>query len=148
MSNGILLPFIIAIYGNHQLGCAGESLYPYFKGREGRGTVTAGKACAADAGAGTGIQESTSPPTGIYREMIHYRRVPRSFALWRPCRGSPSRSKLVLSLHIKGPSYELPDRCQRRGCMVFQRPSGRFACFSRAKARLSGFYQLTSALTH
>gem|GEM_PF-4892408 len=40
------------------------------------------------------------------------------FPLWRPCRGSPSRAKLVLSLHIKGPPYELPDRCQRRGCLV------------------------------
>ena len=27
----------------------------------------------------TGILESTAPPTGIYREMIHYRRIPRSF---------------------------------------------------------------------
>ena len=66
-----------------------------------------------------------------------------AFPMWRPCRGSPSRAKLVLCLHIIGPSYELPDRCQRRGCMGFQRPSGRFAYFSRAKARLSGFYQLT-----
>ena len=69
-----------------------------------------------------------------------------AFPMWRPCRGSPSRAKLVLCLHIIGPSYELPDRCQRRGCMVFQRPSGRFVCFSRAKARLSGFYQLTKAV--
>ena len=59
---------------------------------------------APKAQAPAGIQESTSPPTGIYREMIHYRRVPRSFALWRPCRGSPSQPKLALSLHIKGPS--------------------------------------------
>ena len=59
---------------------------------------------APKARAPAGIQESTSPPTGIYREMIHYRRVPRSFALWRPCRGSPSQPKLALSLHIKGPS--------------------------------------------
>ena len=27
----------------------------------------------------SGILESTAPPTGIYREMIHYRRIPRSF---------------------------------------------------------------------
>ena len=59
---------------------------------------------APKAQAPAGIQESTSPPTGIYREMIHYRRVPRSFTLWRPCRGSPSQPKLALSLHIKGPS--------------------------------------------
>ena len=36
-----------------------------------------------------------------------------AFPLWRPCRGSPSRSKLVLSLHIKGPSYESTDRSVR-----------------------------------
>ena len=30
---------------------------------------------------GTGINgHTTAPPTGIYQEMIHYRRVPRSFA--------------------------------------------------------------------
>ena len=29
----------------------------------------------------TGINgHTTAPPTGIYQEMIHYRRVPRSFA--------------------------------------------------------------------
>lgn len=32
----------------------GESLYPYFKGREGRSAVAAGQACAADAAAGKG----------------------------------------------------------------------------------------------
>ena len=44
--------------------------------------------------------------------------------MWSPCRGSPNRAKLVLSLHIKGLSYESPDRCRRRGCMVFPSPSG------------------------
>ena len=36
--------------------------------------------------------------------------LPRFFALWRPCRGSPSQPKLALSLPIKGPSFCLPDR--------------------------------------
>ena len=42
-----------------------------------------------------------------------------AFPMWRPCRGSPSRAKLVLSLHIKGLSNKSPDRCRRRGCLVF-----------------------------
>ena len=45
------------------------------------------------------------PPTGIYRHSSHLLFLPRSFALWRPCRGPPSQPKLALSLHIKGPSY-------------------------------------------
>ena len=35
--------------------------------------------------------------------------------MWRPCRGSPSRAKFVLSLHTKGPSYESPGRCSEVG---------------------------------
>ena len=74
-----------------------------------------------------------------------------AFPMWRPCRGSPSRAKLVLSLHIKGLSYESPDRCQRRGCLVFP-PAGRFVCFPTGEARLYVFYKLaakppTSTLT-
>ena len=37
-------------------------------------TLTHVRACQP-----SGIQESTAPPTGIYREMIHYRHIPRSF---------------------------------------------------------------------
>ena len=43
----------------------------------------------------SGIQGSTAPPTGIYREMIHYRRIPRSFVSLRMTsgrRGSPATS--------------------------------------------------------
>ena len=43
--------------------------------------------------------------------------------LWRPCRGSPSRAKLVPGLHIKGLSNKSPDRCRRRGFTVFP-PTG------------------------
>ena len=37
-----------------------------------------------------------------------------AFPMWSPCRGAPSRTKLALNLHIKGPSYESPDRCEAR----------------------------------
>ena len=60
--------------------------------------------CGPRPQAPSGIQESTAPPTGIYQQMIQYLFSPRSFALWRPCRESPSQPKLALSLHIKGPS--------------------------------------------
>ena len=43
--------------------------------------------------------------------------------MWRPCRGSPSRAKLVPGLHIKGLSNKSPDRCRRRGFTVLP-PTG------------------------
>ncbi len=46
-----------------------------------------------------------------------------AFPMWRPCRGSPSRAKLVPGLHIKGLSNKSPDRCRRRGFMVLP-PTG------------------------
>ena len=45
------------------------------------------------------------------------------FPMWRPCRGSLSRAKLVPGLHIKGLSNKLPDRCRRRGFTVLP-PTG------------------------
>ena len=45
------------------------------------------------------------------------------FPMWRPCRGSLSRAKLVPGLHIKGLSNKSPDRCRRRGFTVFP-PTG------------------------
>ena len=53
-------------------------------------TLTHVRACQP-----SGIQESTAPPTGIYREMIHYRHIPRSFVSLRMTsgrRGSPATS--------------------------------------------------------
>ena len=44
----------------------------------------------------SGILESTAPPTGIYRAMIHYRRIPRSFVSLRMTSGrrdSPATSR-------------------------------------------------------
>ena len=46
-----------------------------------------------------------------------------AFPMWRPCRGSPSRAKLVPGLHIKGLSNKSPDRCRRRGFTVLP-PTG------------------------
>ncbi len=46
-----------------------------------------------------------------------------AFPMWRPCRGSLSRAKLVPGLHIKGLSNKSPDRCRRRGFMVLP-PTG------------------------
>ena len=46
-----------------------------------------------------------------------------AFPMWRPCRGSPSRAKLVPGLHIKGLSNKSPDRCCRRGFTVLP-PTG------------------------
>ena len=46
-----------------------------------------------------------------------------AFPMWRPCRGSPSRAKLVPGLHIKGLSNKSPDRCRRRGLTVLP-PTG------------------------
>ena len=43
--------------------------------------------------------------------------------MWRPCRGSPSRAKLVPGLHIKGLSNKSPDRCRRHGFTVLP-PTG------------------------
>ena len=45
------------------------------------------------------------------------------FPMWRPCRGSLSRAKLVPGLHIKGLSNKSPDRCRRRGFTVLP-PTG------------------------
>ncbi len=53
----------------------------------------------------SGIQENTSPPTGIYREMIHYRRVPRSFASLRMTvarQGSPILDPDLRSQPLRG----------------------------------------------
>ena len=44
-----------------------------------------------------------------------------AFLLWRPCSGSPSRAKFVLSLHTKGPSYESPGRCSEVGLFSYGR---------------------------
>ena len=60
---------------------------------------------APKAQAPAGIQESTSPPTGIYREMIHYRRVPRSFASLRMTvarQGSPILDPDLRSQPLRG----------------------------------------------
>ena len=65
------------------------------KGPAAGSTFTPVRACQP-----SGIQESTAPPTGIYREMIHYRRILRVF-----CIECASRPKLALSLPIKGPSF-------------------------------------------
>ena len=46
-----------------------------------------------------------------------------AFPMWRPCRGFPSRAKLVPGLHIKGLSNKSPDRCRRRGFTVLP-PTG------------------------
>ena len=46
-----------------------------------------------------------------------------AFPMWGPCRGSPSRAKLVPGLHIKGLSNKSPDRCRRRGFTVLP-PTG------------------------
>ena len=46
-----------------------------------------------------------------------------AFPMWRPCRGSPSRAKLVPGLHIKGLSNKSPDRCRRHGFTVLP-PTG------------------------
>ena len=46
-----------------------------------------------------------------------------AFPMWRPCRGSPSRAKLVPGLHIKGLSNKSPNRCRRRGFTVLP-PTG------------------------
>ena len=47
-----------------------------------------------------------------------------AFPMWRPCRGSPSRAKLVPGLHIKGLSNKSPDRCRRRGFTVLPLTGG------------------------
>ena len=60
------------------------------KGPAAGSTLTHVRACQP-----SGILESTAPPTGIYREMIHYRRIPRSFVSLRMTsarRGSPATS--------------------------------------------------------
>ena len=46
-----------------------------------------------------------------------------AFPMWRPCRGAPSRAKLIPGLHIKGLSNKSPDRCRRRGFTVLP-PTG------------------------
>ena len=61
------------------------------KGPSAGSTLTPVRACQP-----SGILESTAPPTGIYREMIHYRRIPRSFVSLRMTsgrRGSPATSR-------------------------------------------------------
>ena len=52
----------------------------------------------------SGALDLAAPLTGIYWHSAHLLFLPRSFALWRPCRGSPSQPKLALNLPIKGPS--------------------------------------------
>ena len=72
---------------------------------------------APKAQAPAGIQESTSPTTGIYREMIHYRRVPRSFA------------SLRMTVARQGPPILDPDlRSQPlRGCAPHHNPRAKGA---------------------
>ena len=59
-----------------------------------------------------------------------------AFPMWRPCRGSPSRAKLVLNLHIKGPSSESPDR-SARAFVWFYQPTSPLA--HKTRRFLSGF---------
>ena len=65
------------------------------KGPAAGSTLTPVRACQP-----SGIQESTAPPTGIYRHLNHLRFLLRVF-----CIECASRPKLALSLPIKGPSF-------------------------------------------